>query len=216
MIAAVLAVVFCATAAAAALRWSGFAFTGGMSEEEKAAILFEAEQGTVDAKEAPDGTVTYFDAEGNAILALSPEEAAAYERERAAQADEAVCASTGLVDLSTMPLLPNGVTEVAVGGDGSVADFALGNGHAVLLHPEGNEGFTLKAGDEVTVTLTAGDECILEFGRFRDGVYDGAETEKAREHSFTFPVEEDGVYCFYVEYFSAAASNFTDCSLTIR
>lgn len=216
LIAAVLAAVFCATAAAAAICWGGFAFTGGMGEEEKDAILWEASQGTVDAEEAADGTVTYFDAEGNAVLTLSPEEAAEYERERSAAADQAVCESTNLVDLSTMPFLPNGVTEVVVGKNGAFADLALGNGHAILLRPEKGDGFLLKAGDQVTLTLTANDICILEFGQFRDGIYDGAETETAREHSYTFSIDENGLYCFYVQYLSAAASNFTTCRLTVH
>lgn len=133
-----------------------------------------------------------------------------------AAADQAVCESTNLVDLATMPFLPNGVTEVVVGKNGAFADLALGNGLAILLRPEKGDGFLLKVGDQVTLTLTANDTCILEFGQFRDGIYDGAETETAREHSYTFSIDENGLYCFYVQYLSAAASNFTTCRLTVH
>lgn len=57
---------------------------------------------------------------------------------------------------------------------------------------------------------------ILEFGQFKDGVFVDAETASAQQHSYTFFIEEAGLYCFYVEYYSADASFFTDCTVTIE
>lgn len=85
----------------------------------------------------------------------------------------------------------------------------------ILLYPEDKAGYELKSGDVVTVELTANDICILEFGQFRDGAFVNTETATAQEHSHTFVIEEDGLYCFFVEYLSAGVSVFADCSVMV-
>ena len=115
-----------------------------------------------------------------------------------------------------MPLIPRTITELAVDENGQFAECALGNGSMILLHPEAKNGFDLEVGDVVTVKLVANDKCILEFGQFKDGVFVDAETASAQQHSYTFFIEEAGLYCFYVEYYSADASFFPDCTVTLE
>ena len=217
LVAVLLAAALSITAVAAgALLWGGFAFTGGMSRAEKNALLEEVSRLVCTEYEDENGYVHYLDETGEEVLVLSADEAAAYERERQEASERAVCESTDLVDASTMPLVPRAVTELAVDENGQFAECALGNGSMILLHPDGKKGFELEVGDVVTIELTANDPCRLEFGRFRDGVFVDAETASAQQHSHTFVVEEDGLYCFYVEYYSADASVFTNCTVTIE
>lgn len=216
LIAAVLAAALCVTAAAAAVKWSGFAFTGGMSDAEKAALLQSASTMVASELVEPDGTVHYLDENGRETLVLSAEDAAAYEQAKNTAQEQAVLESTARIDAATLSLLPRSITELPVDADGAFAECALGNGCMILLHPEGQDGFSLSPGDSVTIALTANDSCILEFSLFRDGAFVTADTAAAGQHSFTFPIDEPGLYCFGVEYCSAGASTFTDCTLTIQ
>ena len=70
-------------------------------------------------------------------------------------------------------------------------------------HPQGQEGFALKAGDRVTLEVSAQEPCILTFGAFRSGAFLEEQTARAQRHSFTFAVQEEGLYCFSIEYMSA-------------
>lgn len=203
-------------AAAAVIKWGGFTFTDGMTNAEKNALIEEVSQLGCTERVDENGSVHYLDENGEEVLVLSAKEAAKYEREIQKAKEQAVCESTSLVDASTMPFIPRAITEPTVDENGQFAEFALGNGSMILLHPADKDGFDLKAGDVVTLELTANDKCILEFGQFMDGVFVDAETASAQQHSYTFIVEETGLYCFYVEYYSAAASVFTDCSITIE
>lgn len=204
------------TAGAAVRNWNGFAFTSGMGGQEKQALLEEASMGTAGEWVDADGMVHYLVENGGEPLVLTAEEAAAYEQARQADRDRAVVESTTLVDASTMELLPKQIVELPVGEDGELTEFALGNGSMVLLYPEGETGYDLRTGDKVTIALEAGEECYLAFGLFRDGVFVEAETVRARAHSYTFSIREDGSYCFYVEYFSASADEFTNGQLLIE
>ena len=194
---------------------SDFTLTGGMSDAEIKEMIRDASRGTWAVQES-NGTMHYYDSDGNEIMVLSKEDAQAYERARQAQREQAVKDRTTLVDLSTMPLLPNEATELASGQDGRFEDFAISNGALVLFHPEGKDAYELKAGDTVTVTMDSNDECYLEFGCFKDGVFSGGETVHARQHSYTFKIEADGQYCFYVEYYSVGMSAFQNCSIVTR
>lgn len=214
--AAVVAVLLCITAAAAVMKWGGFAFTEGMDAKEIEALLSEAETAVSWKRVERDGTVHYFDADNKEILVLSADEAKAYDRKQQEEHDRSVAESTSLVDARTIPFMPNLITEMAVGDEGEFADFALGNGSMILLHPAGKDGFELKAGNVVTIKLTSNDSCILEFGEFKDGDFVCAEASAARQHSCTFEVEEAGIYCFSVEYCSVNASSFTNCMITVE
>lgn len=217
VIAAVMVALLCVTAAAAVvIKWSGFALTEGMSAEEIEALLNEASTAVASAYEDSDGTVHYLDADNNEILVLSADEAKAYEQMLHEEKESAVAESTSLVDAYTIPLMPSLITEMAVDDDGGFADFAMGSGSMILLHPEGEDGFELMAGDVVTIELTSNDSCNLEFGEFKDGDCVLTEISTAQQHSFTFEIEEAGLYCFSVQYYSAAASSFTNCVITIE
>lgn len=217
VIAAVMAAILCVTAAAAAVvKWGGFALTGSMSAAEIEALLNEAERAVSWKHVERDGTVHYFDADNKEILVLSADEAKAYEQKRQEEHDLSVAESTSLVDAYTIPFMPNLITEMAVDDDGKFNDFALGNGSMILLHPAGRDGFNLMAGDVVTIKLTSNDSCILEFGEFKDGDFVCAEAATAQQHSCTFEIEETGMYCFSVEYCSANASSFTNCIITVE
>lgn len=217
VIAAVMVAILCVTAAAAVvIKWGGFAFTGSMNAAEIEALLNEAETTVASKYVESDGTVHYLDANNKEILVLSADEAKAYEQMRQETKDLSVAESTSLVDAYTIPFMPNLITEMAVDDDGRFADFALGNASMILLHPAGKDGFNLMAGDVVTIKLTSNDSCILEFGEFKDGDFVRAETATAQQHSYTFEIEETGMYCFSVEYCSAAASSFTNCMITVE
>ena len=202
--------------AATTIRTGRFTVIDNMSDGEIKILIDEASMAVAAEYEDADGTVHYLDRDGNETLVLSREDAADYERARKAQWERSVKESTALVDLSTMPLLPNEATELASGTDGRFADFAISNGSLVLLHPEGKDAYALRAGDTVTITLESNDECSLEFGCFRDGVFLTGETVRARQHSYTFTIEDDGQYCFYVEYYSAGMSAFQNCAIAVR
>lgn len=86
---------------------------------EETSVIHAMEQ--IDA----DGTVHYFGEDGREELVLSAEEAAAYQQQQIAAHDRAVCQSTTLVDVSTMPFIPNSVTELAVDADGHLRNLHL-------------------------------------------------------------------------------------------
>lgn len=99
------------------LNWNGFANTSEMSEYEKEALLenniaFAGEE--IDS----DGNVHYLDANGKVVLVLSAVEAAEYEKERIAEKEQEVQESTELIDVRTLTLVPNGITEVQTNKDG--------------------------------------------------------------------------------------------------
>lgn len=217
ILAAVVVLALSITAGAAiSRRAGGFTLTGGMSDAEIKALIEDASLAVGAEYEDKDGSVHYLDRDGNEVLVLSAEDAAAYERARQERWEKKIKESTSLVDLFTMPLLPNEATELAVGADGRFADFALSNGGLILLHPEGESAYTLKAGDIVTITLSANDKCALEFGCFKDGAFLDGEAVSAQQHGYSFHIQADGQYCFYVEYYSAGMSAFQNCVIVVQ
>lgn len=215
-LAAAVAAGLCITASAAvAFKWNGFAATGQMSAAEKGALLSEAHTGVSNEYIDKEGIVHYLDENGEETMALTEDEALAYEQARQESADKAVAESTALVNAHTIPLMPRLITEVAVDKEGRFEECALGNGCMILLHPEGETGFALSGGEAATIELEADEECLLGFGQFIDGVFAGEQTVSARRHSYRFTAEESGVYCFYVEYLSAGASILSGGTITI-
>ena len=201
----------------AAIDWSGFALTGDMRKSSVEQMLEEASIGYATEMVESDGTVHYSDNEGNETLVLTAEEAARYEQELEAIREDAVRSSTALVDVDTLPIVPQSVTELEIDNDGAIPDFALGNGHMVLFCDKGKTGYSLDAGDYVTLTLASNDDCRVEYFVIHDGVMlsDEIDSERCPSHTFSFEVTESGAYCFALMYASADASNFTSGTLTI-
>ena len=215
---ALLALCISTTAAAGVvMRWTGFAYTEDLSTAEKETLMKDASTGYAgEMVNELDGSVHYLDENGNEILILSAEEAADYELAKRKADQQAVQESTSLVDVTTLPLFPNGLTEVETGSDGQFADFMLGNGYMILLHPDGAGGYRLNAGDVVTIQLEANDECGLGFDVFQEGSFLSEEVFLAAQHSYTFTAPDDGLYNFSVMYYSVAASIFTNCRIIIN
>ncbi|MCM1543058.1 MAG: hypothetical protein NC121_17610 [Blautia sp.] len=217
---AIAALVCCFSITAAAgviIKWNGFTYTDGLNRQEKAALLKEA--GTVYAGmmvDERDGSVHYLDKDGNEIMVLSADKAAEYEAARKDAAEQAVIESTSLINVSTMPLIPPSITEIETAEDGQFADFMLGNGHMILLHPAGETGYRLERGDTVTIMLDADHECYLEFGVYLNGDFTGQELSEMGQHCCQFTAAEDGLYQFSVTYGSAGAGMFIDCSITVE
>ena len=216
MIVAVLALSMMFTGSVFAyINWTGYVNTSEMSKSEKEALL---KNNIAFAGESIDseGNVHYLDANGKEVMVLTEKEAAEYERERATIREQEVQKSTQLVDVRTLTLVPNGITEVKVDKDGRFDDFALGNGYMVVLAPEDTEHYLLKKGNNVTISLDANDKCILECGIIKDGKVIKETTEQAKNHEYSFEVTKEGNYNFYVMYYSADKSIFTECMIEIK
>ena len=205
-------------AAYAAATMNGFSLTGGMSKRAVSQMLEEYSPVTIRALVEPDGTVHYLDEQGNEIMVLTAEEAAQYEKEEREAKENAVRSSTVLIDVDTLPVIPNSVTELLIGADGAIPDFALGNGHMAVLCGVDEKGWDLKAGDSLALTLTSNDDCFLVFYVIRDGVVLSQEYDptRVRSHAFSFEAAEPGSYCLGLMYGSASASNFTKGTLLIE
>ena len=192
-------------AAYAVITMDGFALTGGM---RKASV----------DKMLEDGTVHYLDKQGNEIMVLSAEEAAKYEQEQWEAWENAVRSSTTLIDTDTLGFLPASITELEVDPDGTIPDFALGNGHMVILCGADRKSWRLEAGDSVTLTLASNDDCHLGYRVFRDGAMlsEGVDAARVQSHTFSFEAAEPGSYCLGLMYSSVTASNFTNGTLSIK
>lgn len=196
------------------MKWNGFVYTGGLNRQEKEALMEEA--GTAYAGAIVneiDGSVHYLDENGNEIMVLSAAEAAEYEAARRNAKEQAVVESTSLIDAGALPLIPSGITEVETAENGEFADFMLGNGHMILLHPVGGDSYRLSQGDTVTIMLEADGECRLEFRVYQDGDSIGEEISLTQQHCYQFTAVEDGLYNFSAMYYSAGANMFTNGSI---
>lgn len=216
---AIAALVFCVSTTAAAgiiLKWNGFAYIDGLNRQEKEILMEEASAVCAEAVNGIDGSVHYLDEKGNEIMVLSAAEAAEYEAARRKAAEQAVLESTSLIDVSALPQIPSGITEVETAEDGQFADFILGNGHMILLHPADENGYRLTEGDTVTIMLDADSECRLEFRVYLDGDSVGEELSLTQQHCYYFTATEDGLYNFSAMHYSAAASMFTNCSIIVN
>lgn len=217
---AIVALVFCFSITAAAgiiIKWNGFAYMDGLSRREKEALVKEAGAAYAGVMvDECDGSVHYLDKNGNEIMVLSAVEAAEYETALKEAAEQAVIESTSLIDVSALSLIPFSITEMETAEDGQLADFMLGNGHMVLLHPVGENGYRLVKGDTVTITLDMDNECYLEFGVYLNGNPVGEELCRTQRHCFHFTAAEDGLYNFSIAYGSIGAGMFTNCNITVN
>ncbi|MCC8358201.1 MAG: hypothetical protein LJU34_10340 [Oscillospiraceae bacterium] len=202
-------------AAYAVSQWTGFASTEGLTNRQIQALINSASQTSYQSEDR-DGNVTYYDENGNEEFTLTAEEAVAYEQAMIEAKEQAVRDSTTLVDVDTMDMVPTGITELAVNEDGSFEDFIVSNGHMVIFYPEGNQGYDLKAGDTVTLTLPTDEVCYMAYGMTQDGVATECAVVQTAEQSYTFEIPEDGSYCFYIIYYSAGANSFTGGSITVN
>lgn len=216
MIVAVLALSMIFTGSVFAyIDWKGYANISEMSESEKEYFLKDSIAVAGELVDA-EGNVHYLDASGNEVMVLSEEEAAKYEKEKLENMEKEVQESTQLVDVDTLSSVPNGITEVQVNKVGRFDDFALGNGHMVILTPEETAHYLLKKGNRVIISLEANDECYLECGMIHDGKVIETKTEKNQYHEYSFEITEEGNYNFYVMYYSVDKSIFTECVLEIK
>ena len=202
----------------AAIEWSGFALTGDMAQSSLDQLLREASTGEIGEMIEADGTVHYFDKQGNEVKVLSAEEAKQYEQELEALHEEAVRNSTGLVDINTLPIIPAGITEMVISDSGNISDFALGNGYMVIICDNENKEFSLESGNQITLSLTSNDECRIEYYLICDGVMleNQIDDKPVLNHSCSFEITDSGNYCLAITYASSAASNFTDGSFVVH
>ena len=205
-------------AAYAVITMDGFALTGGMRKASVDKMLEDYSPAIRMELVEPDGTVHYLDKQGNEIMVLSAEEAAKYEQEQLEAWENAVRSSTTLIDTDTLGFLPASITELEVGPDGTIPDFALGNGHMVILCGADRKGWLLEAGDSVTLMLASNDDCHLGYRVFRDGAMlsEGVDAARVQSHTFSFEAAEPGSYCLGLMYSSVTASNFTNGTLSIK
>jgi len=213
---AVIAALTLTIAAYTAIELHGFAYSGDFSEDQIAQALDDASHAKGATLIDANGNVQIMDQYGNVVSEMTESEYYANEREQLRKMEEEAQAMTDLVDLSTLELSPWGVEEIAV-TNGTFPDFLLSNGYMVVLSDADGEAFDLKAGQTVTIGMTANDSCYVVAGIYRDGaLLEEAPTASTVEHAYTFEIPEDGSYCFSLMYASAAASSFTGCSLTIQ
>ncbi|MCD7844826.1 MAG: hypothetical protein LUG57_03055 [Oscillospiraceae bacterium] len=202
-------------AAYAVSQWTGFASTEGLTDSQIQALIDSASLTSSQGVDT-EGNVTYYDENGNELFTLTAEEAAAYEQGLIETKEQAVRDSTTLVGVDTMDMVPTGITELAVNEDGSFEDFIVSNGYMVIFCPEGSQGYDLKAGDTVTLTLTTDEACYLAYGLIQDGAATECDVVQASEQSYTFEIPEDGSFCFYIIYYSAGANAFTGGSVAVN
>lgn len=201
------------TAAAVSGAW-GIRDTSGLSRWEIKRLLRESNTVSMIQLVAPDGSVSYMD--GNEVLfTLSAEESAAYDAALRAERQQKMRESTDKLDLDTLELFPNQVQEISANTEGGFGDFLLTNGSTVILCGSDGDCFPLKAGDEVSLTVTASGESIIRYGLVKDGVMLEEVSLRSSEPSHTFAISDEGEYCFTLSYYSAGADNFTDGKIVI-
>lgn len=216
--------------AAALIHWTGFAFTDKLSKRDLDNMMEQAVAVHMEAEDA-DGNIHRYDSNGNETEVLTAEEAQKQRLEKIEADWQKVRESTTLLDVDTMELIPNGITEVPVDSDGKFANFALGSGYMILFYPQESRTFSLKKGQSVTVQLTSTEKCSLSYDMIKDGVMleenhpeychldeNGTVVEDTRptDHFYRFTIPEDGEYSFGVEYWSSGADIFTDGVLIVE
>ena len=203
-----------AAAVTVANSW-GFTDTSELSAAEIEALLEEAAIGHYVERVDKHGNVSYL-YDGEVRFTLSAAEAQLYEAERRAARKQAVRESTDKLDVDTMELFPNSVTEIAVGKNGEFGKFMLSNGNTVLLCDSEGRSFELEEGDVVSISVTSSSACYARFGLVQNGEMVEEVSLKAKELSHSFTIPADGEYCFTLSYYSTDADNFTDGKLEFQ
>ena len=201
----------------AAIEWTGFALTGDMSKSTVDQLLEKASIGYASEARDSDGTVHYYDQQGNETLVLSAEDAAQYELQLEEEREAAVREETELVDVDTLEIVPQSITELEIVMNGRIPDYVLGNGHMLVFCDEGKNGYLLAEGDKLTLTLESGDECRVAYYLIRDRrvAEQQIDASLCMSHHCDFQIQESGSYCIAVMYASASASSFTQGMLLI-
>jgi len=202
------------TAAAVTNSW-GFTDTSELSAAEIEALLEEAASGHYVELVDKHGNVSYL-YDGEVRFTLSAAEAQLYEAERRAARKQAVRESTDKLDVDTMELFPNSVTELAVDENGEFGGFMLSNGNTVLLCDSEGRSFELEEGDVVSISVTSSSACYARFGLVQNGKMVEEVSLKAKELSHNFTIPADGEYYFTLSYYSTDADNFTDGKLEFQ
>ncbi|MBQ8263221.1 MAG: hypothetical protein IJY96_00410 [Oscillospiraceae bacterium] len=193
----------------------GFADTSDMSRWEINRLLKEYNTVEFTQMVTPDGSVSYMQG-GEVLFTLSAEEAAAYDEAKRESRRHEVRDINDKLDVDTMELFPNSVTEIAVDGEGGFGDFALKNGNLVLLCAGNGEAFELEAGDSVSISVSSGRPCYARFGIVKDGEVLEEVSLHASTLAHSFDIPTDGEYCFTLSYYSASADNFTEGKIVIK
>lgn len=216
-IAAILAVVLATAAVGLAVSWHfGFISTAGMSEQQINALLERAELGAYEVTDEA-GYIHFFDSDGKEVMVLSSEEFQRYEQAKEESNRRQIQDAAGhLVNADSISLMPRSITPIATDASGAFGDFLLANGDMVILHGEGEDGYVLKKGDTVTVSVEATGPCYVSFGVVLEKEMLNETTTKAQNHQFVYTAEKDGLYCFTLRYYSSDADNFTNGSIQIN
>ena len=196
------------------VRWTGFSYTEGLTNEDKEALTEQASK-TSSAAEDSEGNVTYYDEEGNGIT-LTAEEDEAYREELRKEREQAVQDSTDKVDVSTFGFIPSGIAEITTDETGAFENFMMENGYVVILYPGQGESYKLSKGNVVTVNLQANDALNLEFGYIADGKAYDCGTVEGKEFAYKIVIPENGAYYFYIIHGSADVAEFSNCRITIN
>jgi len=209
--------------------WNGFRLSSSLTKSERTEVLEAAKTGlAAESVDAATGEVTLYDREGNVTAVMTQEEYAARQQQASENHTAELQASTSHLDISELfPICPNSITELEIGEDGAIPDILLGNGALVLLKQAGDAGWTLKAGDQVTISVHGNAPCNFEFylisgeqiveethiSRTLPGSFE--EDPASADPTGTFTIPADGEYYFMLGYFSAAADEFTDGVVSI-
>ena len=197
------------------VRWTGFSYTEGLTNEEKEALTEQASK-TSSAAEDSEGNVTYYDEEGNGIT-LTAEEDEAYREELRKEREQAVQDSTDKVDVNTFAnYVPSGITEIPTDETGAFEDFMMGDNHTVILYPNYAESYELSKGDVVTINLQANDTRYLEFGYITAEKAYECETIRDKDFSYEIEILDNGSYYFYIRFWSSNVAEFSNCRITIN
>jgi len=197
----------------------GFSLLDGMSDEAEAQFRSDHAMGLVDSSVSADGTVRYYDINGNVIFEGTEKEAAAYEAKRAALHLTRLTESTDLVDFSAMTLTPVSAAEVPVNQDGGIPDFLISNGHLAIFTQADGAGWQLEKGSIARLHFVSEAPCYAAFyliGKDGQVLEEATSLGRMAEPEWETVIPADGTYYFAVMYTSASSDAFTGGTLSFQ
>lgn len=192
----------------------GFSILDYLTKEEETKFVEEFSSAIGGEGIDEEGNHYYYDIEGNLLFQLTETEALAYEQDRSDKHKQSVQESTNLLDLNSMELMPNGISNLTSDAKGSFPDFLLANGYMVILQQNSELGWNLQAGEKMTLSFTVDEESYVSIGVIKDSIMVATETVQEETIDYTFTANEDGIYYFSITYASAASGKFTDGFIT--